>query len=117
MTFRLQFLHRQYLNADVNLVANEESHVLDEEIVCDEGVLAELHPKSDALFHEIGLVVRRNWLEASFHNFLSLLLGWKLDYAIDHRTVSGDPVGYARLVPVARSEFCVKQCAKSDGAV
>lgn len=47
----------QYFHAHVDHVSHEECHVLNEQIVCDESVLANLDHNCDPVFYKISLVV------------------------------------------------------------
>ena len=54
--FGLQFLHWQNLDSHINHIADIKRHVLDEQIIGNEGIFAELHFDCDALLYKIRLV-------------------------------------------------------------
>lgn len=73
----LKGFHGENFYSHINAFTNVEGEMLNEEVVSDEGILAELNFDSDAILDEIGLIVAKNWLLASRLYLAPLLVGRK----------------------------------------
>ena len=55
--FLLQLFHGEDFIANIDDIANEERHVLDEQVISDKRIFAELYLDGDSFLHKISLVI------------------------------------------------------------
>ena len=58
----LHLFHREYFYADIDDASAIEQDVLYKKIVSDKSILAKLHFNGDLILHEVGLLIRSNWM-------------------------------------------------------
>jgi hypothetical protein len=112
----LQGLYRENFNSDVNTITDVEGQMLYEEIISNEGILAELNLNGHPVFNEICLVVTKDRCLASGFDFPLLFLGRHGKRLPNQLLASRNPVADTALLPSSFPKQTLKGSIHFNGA-
>src|SRR5579863_3870568 len=95
----LKGLHGQNLHADIDQIAHEKRHVLDEEVVSHKSVLTKLYLDRDPLLDKVCLVPRAEGTDTGRAHFLALSIRRHVHRPADQPGIVRNPITRSPLAP------------------